>query len=188
MTFVFEVPAAMVPAPILWITGLSGVGKTTLAQAVVAALRRQSVQPLLLDGDGVRNALELPEQGRLHEPHLRQMRAWRMARLARLAAMQGVPVVVATISLLHAVQSWSRAGSAPYAEILLEADLAVLKQRKPQVYLCADSCIVGVDIVPEFPVRPELVLPQSFDPANTATHCDRVLQVWHTLLASQRVS
>ena len=38
MTFVSDAPG---PAPILWITGLSGVGKTTLARAVVAALRGQ---------------------------------------------------------------------------------------------------------------------------------------------------
>ena len=38
MTFVSDAPG---PAPILWITGLSGVGKTTLARAVGAGLRGQ---------------------------------------------------------------------------------------------------------------------------------------------------
>ncbi len=186
MTSVIEAPAPA--APVLWITGLSGAGKSTLAQAVVARLRGEGQRPLLLDGDGVREALEpLTSEGARHEhtPDLRVARAWRLARLARLAAGQGVPVVVATISMLHAVQAWNRAGAVPYAEILLHADLETLKQRKPALYSEKATCVVGMDIVPEFPLKPEFVLQQSFDPADLPSYCEAAIRIWRSMVHGQ---
>lgn len=168
-------------APILWITGLSGVGKSTLARSIVAKLRSEGLTPLLLDGDGVREALEPAELSHEHAPDLRAMRAWRIARLARLAATQGVPVVVATISLLHEVHAWNRSGHAPYAEILLHADFDTLRRRKPEFYDASNTHVVGIDIKPEFPLLPEAVFYQSFDPSDLPLLHETVLQVWRRM-------
>ena len=182
MTSVIE--GAAPAAPILWITGLSGAGKSTLAQAVVSRLRGEGLRPLLLDGDGVREALEplASEEARHeHTQELRTARAWRLARLARLAAGQGVPVVVATISMLHVVQAWNRAAVVPYAEILLQADLEILRRRKPALYGESAEHVVGIDIAPEFPLQPEAVLQQSFDPADLPLHCDIAMRIWRNM-------
>ena len=177
-------PALQLPtAPVLWITGLSGVGKSSLAQALVAQLRQQGLRPLLLDGDALRDALEQPPIS--HSLANRERRAWRIARFARLAAQQGVPVVVATISLFHAVQQWNRSGGLAYAEVWLQADLELLRQRNPALYGALDRTgprdVVGVDLPAEFPLQAELVLQQCFSANSHAKHLESLLALWQTL-------
>jgi adenylylsulfate kinase len=178
MTSAFELSGAPSMAPILWITGLAGAGKSTLARAFVAAQRGRT--PLLLDGDALRDALEGQDGPVDHGAETRRARAWRIARLARLAAEQGVPVVVATISLLHEVQDWNRTGRPPYAEVLLQADLAALALRKPAVYGVDATArdIVGIDIAAQYPQRPELVVEQTFDPTALPAQVAQLQQLW----------
>lgn len=175
-------------APILWITGLSGVGKSTLAQAVAGALRAEGQRPLVLDGDEMRELLEAPEHQASHHPQQRLHRAWRMARMARWAALQGVPVIVATISLRHDVQAWSRAGPVPYAEVLLRADLDLLRRRKPSVYGPPGGApalhVVGIDVAAEYPKQAELTLQQDFGAASLAKHLAQTLGLWRDLCSS----
>lgn len=180
---------AIGPAPILWITGLSGTGKSTLARSIVARLQTQGLRPLLLDGDHLREALDEAALVANHHPAQRLQRAWRIARLARLAALQGVPVVVATISLVHAVQEWSRAGPAPYAEVLLATDLDVLRARKPDLYQSGDPAhpphVVGLDIPAEYPRAPEVHIHQQFEPGSLARHSKQVMHLWNERLSPQ---
>lgn len=173
-------------APILWITGLSGTGKTTLALALAQALRARGQRPLVLDGDTVRHLVEPDETHDSHATPLRLHRAWRMARMARWAAMQGIPVIVATMSLRHDVQDWSRAGPAPYAEVLLQADMELLRQRKPTLYGAPGQAsppnVVGLDIPAEFPRQPELRLPQNLAMDDLPRHLAQVLALWESLM------
>jgi len=173
------------PAPIVWITGLSGAGKTTLANAAAALLRADGRAPVVLDGDAVRRALDPEPLAVRHDREQRLRRAFRLAAMARDAALRGAPVVVATISLFHAVQRANRRGNARYAEVLLTAGLDVLRARNPQRYgacgFAGDADVVGVDIRPEFPVEPELTLVQNFSWADLAAHARQVVALVHRL-------
>lgn len=184
MTSEFEARGLQV-APILWITGLSGVGKSTLAHAVASALREQGLRPLVLDGDEMRQLLEAPEDQSSHRPEQRLHRAWRMARMARWAALQGIPVIVATISLRHEVQAWSRAGPTPYAEVFLQADLDLLRQRKPSLYGHSGGPpalhVVGIDVAAEYPRQAELILQQDFVDGSLSLLLAQTLGLWKTL-------
>lgn len=182
MTSVAEPPA---PAPILWITGLSGSGKSTLAREVVAAIRETGAPVLLLDGDIVRRSLlddaaatDYSRDGRLRTAKL-------MARLARMLALQHTTVVVATISLFHEVQHWSREGYAHYAEILLHADASDLRQRYPRFYDAAHperhGNVVGAELAAEFPIKPDLIIEQRFVAAETTDQVASVLRLWREL-------
>ena len=174
-------------APILWITGLSGVGKSSLARALIARLHLQGLRPLLLDGDLLRDTLEAGGDPVSHAPQERERRAWRIARLACMAASQGVPVVVATISLIHVVQQWSRGTGLPYAEIWLRAGLTVLRDRQPALYSqVAPMHVVGLDLPAQYPEHAELVIDQDFRHDHMQSQVDQALALWHRLESTKQ--
>ncbi|MBE2284525.1 MAG: adenylyl-sulfate kinase [Prosthecobacter sp.] len=85
----------IVKAPVIWLYGLSGAGKTTLAQQAARQLRSDGRQVVVLDGDELRaglcRGLGYTEEGRLENVR-------RAAELARLLSCQGVLVLVALMT------------------------------------------------------------------------------------------
>jgi adenylylsulfate kinase len=144
---------------VIWITGLSGAGKTTLAKALLPLL---PAPRLLLDGDELREALALLAGGYAREDRLKL--ALTYARLARLAALQGQTVVCATISLFHEVHAWNRANLPGYFEVYVDASDEICRSRDYKLVYTAKNNdltpVVGEKIQPEFPLQPDIVLRQ----------------------------
>ena len=86
------------PAPVWWLYGRSGAGKTTLALLLAARLRQQGVPVLLLDGDILRAGL-CRSLG--FDPAARAENHRRMAEVARIASEQGLVVLCASMAPSH---------------------------------------------------------------------------------------
>jgi adenylylsulfate kinase len=142
---------------LIWITGLSGVGKSSLARALLPRL----AQPRLhLDGDELRDALSSLTDGYATQQRLKL--ALTYARLARLASSQGHCVVCSTISLFHDVQNWNRNNISNYIEILLTTSQETIKTRDyKNIYKNFDNNVMGIDIEPEYPLSPDIVIDNS---------------------------
>lgn len=141
---------------VIWITGLSGAGKTTLAQALMPHLPRASI---LLDGDELREVLGSATSG--FDRTSRKALAFTYARLARLLARQGLVIVVATISLFHSLHTWNREHLPHYFEIFLDTPEDVRRTRDPKGIYAAnaeghDNTLVGGGIAAEIPLAPDL--------------------------------
>ena len=121
-----EAPAAPKPGRVIWITGLSGAGKTTLGRAVADTLRASGRPVVLFDGDELRSLIG----GSLgyREADRRELTG-RYSALSRALAQQGMDVVCATIGLFHANQQWNREFIPRYTEVYLKADLQTLFAR-----------------------------------------------------------
>jgi adenylylsulfate kinase len=139
---------------VIWITGLSGAGKTTLARALLPLLPQPR---LLLDGDGMREALALLAGG--YERSDRLKLALTYARLCLLAAGQGQTVVCATISMFHEAQEWNRKNLPGYFEVFLDPPREILSARDyKKVYQPENGPVMGETLAPEFPLNPDLRL------------------------------
>jgi len=161
---------------VIWITGLSGAGKTTVATELVRRLRSEGARPILLDGDELRAALGVVGGFDLEQ---RRRLAFVYARLCRLLADQGHTVVCATIALYHEVRAWNRTNLAGYTEVFLDVPLDELERRDPKgIYAASGNghAVVGVDLVPELPTTPDLVVP-NFGSTTPGAAVDRILEL-----------
>lgn len=138
---------------VIWITGLAGSGKTTVATALVPRLRQRGAAVVLLDGDELRRTIATDLGYDLTD---RRAAAERYARLARALALQGLTVVVATISMFESVRRWNRRRMPRYCEVYLRrAPGAPFRRRRRPAG--AARLEVGVDLPFEEPRHPDLV-------------------------------
>ena len=139
---------------VVWITGLSGAGKTTLSAAVRARLRRDGVCCLCLDGDMVRDAMG-GDLGYREADRMKQIR--RIQRLAGHLSDQGLVVIVAALYCHPELLAWNRERLPRYVEVYLRASLEALRRRDSRgVYRQQE--VVGLDIPWHAPPAPDLTL------------------------------
>ena len=166
---------------VIWVTGLSGVGKTTLARELSAQLRRGGRRVILLDGDDLRQVLN---DTRGYSEGERRDLAARYSKLCQLLASQGVDVICATMCLFHACHRWNREHIPRYVEIYLKADPAVLIARDVNgIYSRARrgevDDVVGFGVPYEEPQTPDLTIDRNGDGsldvavAQVLAHLDR---------------
>ena len=155
-------PADCPPAFVVWFTGLSGSGKTTVARAVQAELADLGVSATVLDGDDVRRGL-CADLGFSAADRTENVR--RVAEVARLFVESGRVVLTALISPLEEDRAAARARFAPgtFVEAFCAAPLEVCERRDPKgLYKRARAeelaDFTGVSAPYEAPRRPEVVV------------------------------
>lgn len=139
---------------VVWIVGLSGAGKTTLANEVIAHVRHVQHNVVLIDGDMIR---EVFGNDLGHTMEDRRTNALRICQLGKLLDDQGINVVCAILSLFPETRSWNREYLKSYYEVFIDTPMQDLVQRDSKgIYRRFNSGkihdVAGMDI--EFP-RPD---------------------------------
>ncbi len=115
---------------VLWLTGLSGAGKTTLAARLAPELRARGLRVEVLDGDEVRTNLS---KGLGFSREDRDTNIRRIGYVARLLARNGVAAITAAISPYRDVREEVRRAvedeGAGFVEVYVECPLQVLAER-----------------------------------------------------------
>ena len=163
----------------VWLTGLSGSGKSTVAVELERRLVIAGRPAYILDGDNLRHGLNA-DLGFSDEDRAENVR--RVGEVARLLADAGVVALVPVISPFRAgrdaVRSKHEETGVPFVEVFVDTPLEVCEQRDPKgLYEKARAGelrgFTGIDSPYEPPMSPEVVLtPDDGDPSQQA---ERVL-------------
>lgn len=145
---------------VLWFTGLSGAGKTTIAQALHAQWMQQQCFCIILDGDQLRQGINA---GLGFSVEDRRENIRRIAEIARLLVDNGIICIVSTISPYAALRDMAKQiiGPGSFSEIFINAPLPVCEQRDVKgLYHKARqnqiNSFTGVHDSYEPPVHPDL--------------------------------
>lgn len=146
----------------VWLTGLSGAGKSTISQALAGLIRARGREVTLLDGDVVRTLLS---RGLGFSREDRDMNIGRIAFVAgEIVRHKGI-VICAAVSPYRAARETARATVGPdrFVEVFVDTPLNVCQERDPKgLYLRARrgelKGFTGIDDPYEAPLDPEMVL------------------------------
>lgn len=111
---------------VVWFTGFSGAGKSTIADALTKKLKSEGYQLEVLDGDEVRENLT-KDLGFSKEDRDTNIR--RIGFVARLLARNGVIVLVPVISPYRAIREEMRASIDNFVEVFVNAPISVCEER-----------------------------------------------------------
>jgi adenylylsulfate kinase len=144
----------------VWFTGLSGAGKTTLAERVGADLRGRGLKVELLDGDVVRTNLS---KGLGFSKEDRDVNIRRIGFVCHLLSRNGVVAIASAISPYRAVRDENRALIGDFLEVFVDCPIEVLVTRDTKgLYKKALAGemkgMTGVDDPYEAPPQPEVHL------------------------------
>ena len=147
---------------VVWLTGLSGAGKSTIASAAEQLLHDQGLRTYILDGDNVRHGLS-KDLGFTVADRVENIR--RIAEVAKLMMDAGIIVLTAFISPFRAERDMAKSLFTPedFLEIFVDTSLAVAEARDPKgLYKKARRGelpnFTGIDSDYEPPMQPDLRL------------------------------
>ena len=147
---------------VVWLTGLSGAGKSTIASAAEQLLHDQGLRTYILDGDNVRHGLS-KDLGFTVADRVENIR--RIAEVAKLMVDAGIIVLTAFISPFRAERDMAKSLFTPedFLEIFVDTPLAVAEARDPKgLYKKARRGelpnFTGIDSDYEPPLQPDLRL------------------------------
>lgn len=129
---------------VIWLTGLAGSGKTTLARALLLKLRKKGLQnSLYLDGDEFREII-----GDLgYDKEARIAVAKKRAKFCQFLSNQGLIVIASSISMFKENYLFNRQVIRDYFEVYVKCDMKELKKRNQKgLYSGQIKDVVGLDI------------------------------------------
>jgi adenylylsulfate kinase len=149
-------------SPVIWLTGLSGSGKSTIANELSIRFQEEGKLSYILDGDNVRMGLN-KDLGFSDDDRKENIR--RIAEVSKLLSDAGVIVITAFISpfIQEREEAKKITGEENFIEIFVSASLEVCEERDPKgLYKKARSgeirMFTGIDSPYESPINPDLTI------------------------------
>lgn len=113
---------------VIWLTGLSGAGKTTIALALQQVLQQNGIAPVLLDGDEIRKAIQLTS----FDEASRKQHNLKVGEMASALEAENKIVIVALISPYAEIRNKVRQQCKRFVEVYVATDINTCIERDPK--------------------------------------------------------
>ena len=144
---------------LIWITGLSGAGKTSLAKGIKNKIAKSYGKTIILNGDDLREIFDLNRYDR--KARLNYGRKY--CKFLKFLTDQNVNVIFTVVGLFDELRNWNRKNIKNYVEVYVKAQISDIKRKKKKkVYYKKNQSLVGIQISPEFPKKPDIIIKNDF--------------------------
>tara|TARA_Y100000294_G_C8530175_1_gene326592 strand:- start:141 stop:815 length:675 start_codon:yes stop_codon:yes gene_type:complete len=144
---------------LFWITGLSGSGKTTIAEKIKSSISTKYGPTITISGDDLRQIFNFNKFSKKERLNY----ALSYGKFCKVVTEKNINIIFSTVSLFHKVQRWNKLNIKNYVEIYIKSDIEkIIKEKKKFFYIRKHKNIVGKNIKPEFPKYPDIIIQNNF--------------------------
>ena len=148
---------------VCWFCGMSGSGKTTIANHFLRLAIKLSSNTIILDGDAIREMLDLEDKERDYTIEARAAVTNKIQAIANFLIRQNINVVVCNITAQNKLLEENRKMFLKYFEVFIDADIKqLIKLDSKDIYKKALNGqlfdVVGVDIPYQKPLSPDIII------------------------------
>ena len=144
---------------LFWITGLSGSGKTAIAKKIKKRISRLYGPTIELSGDDFRKIFKLNK----YTEKARIEYLLKYLHFCKLITNQKINLIFNLIGMYNRARRWNRKNIDNYVEIYIKADIyKIISFKRKKIYFNKTRNVVGLDIKPQFPKKPHIVINNDF--------------------------
>ncbi len=144
---------------LFWITGLSGSGKTSIAENIKYEISKKYGHTLTLSGDDLRKIFNFNKFSRKERLNY----ALIYSKFCKYITDKNINLIFSTVSLFHKVRKWNKANINNYVEIYIKSDIQeIIKKKNKFFYKGNYKNIVGKNLKAEFPKSPDIIIKNNF--------------------------
>ena len=144
---------------LFWITGLSGSGKTSIANKIHKNISKMYGPSIVISGDNLRKIFDLNK----YDYQSRMLNMKKFTKFAKFITDKKINLIFAVVGLIEKPKIWSRKNIDNYIEIYIKTDIKkIIKKNKKKLYHNKKKNIVGISIKPEFPKKYDILINNDF--------------------------
>ena len=144
---------------VFWITGLSGSGKSSIGGLILKDINKKYGSTVLIHGDDIRDIYNIKNYKKENRLELAKSNS----NLCKLITNQGVNVIFTTVGLFHELHAFNRKNIKNYTEIFIKTSFKdLVKKKNRRFYRYKTNHVWGIDINPEFPKNPDIIIKNNF--------------------------
>ena len=150
---------------LFWITGLSGSGKTVLAEKIKKDITKKYGPTLLVSGDDLRKIFKFNK----YTAEERKILGKYYCNFAKFITNQKINLIFAVVGMSNSLRNWNRKNIKNYLEIYIKTNIkTIINANKKKIYHKKNSGdIVGINIKPELPNKPDITINNNFKRSTT---------------------
>ena len=158
---------------IIWLIGLSGSGKSYLADLLYQRVKLYKKNTFLMDGDSFREAMDNDLGYTLED---RYKNGWQLVRFSQMLNDQSINVIAPVLSIFHEHQTYLQRTIMHYRQIYVKSELHTIETKDVKGIYKNMKNIAGKDIQFPEPINSDYVFNNEFSPEKASDFVEKIIE------------